>query len=101
MIVFIRMCIAAYIKQNRFLYENFIEEDIDSFCLREVEAIDHECDHIQINAITSYFNIGVVIENLNQNSVESMSFSNNPNDLIFIHMFFRPGHYDILYPKSI
>ena len=99
MIVFIRMCIGAYIKQNRILYENFIEDDIDTFCMREVEAIDHECDHVQINAITSFFKIGVVIENLNQNKVESMSFSDN-SDPIFIHMFFRPGHYDILYPSN-
>lgn len=80
------------------MYENFIDDDIDSFCLREVEAIDHECDHVQINAITSYFNIGVNIENLNPNKVELMSFTNN-NDPVFINMLFRPGHYDILYPK--
>jgi len=99
MIVFVRMCISSFIKQNRFLYENFIEEDLDSFCMREVEAIDRECDHVQINAITSYFGIGVNISNLAQSSVEKMSFSDN-NDPIFINMFFRPGHYDILYPST-
>jgi len=53
MTVYIRMCIKAYIKQNRFLYENFFHEDIESFCLWE-EAIYHEYDHIQIDAITLF-----------------------------------------------
>jgi hypothetical protein len=44
--VFIRLFISAYIKENRILYEGFIDEDIDSFCLKEVEALDRECDQV-------------------------------------------------------
>jgi len=46
MIVFIRIFIAAYIKENRILYECFIDDDIDSFCMKEVEALDRECDQV-------------------------------------------------------
>ena len=90
--------IQAYIKENRILYENFILEDIDSFCLREVEAVDNECDHVQIIAVTNAFNIGVIIENLTNQKIETMKFPEDSSD-IFIHMLFRPGHYDILYPN--
>jgi hypothetical protein len=86
----------AYIKENRILYENFILDDLDSFCQREVEAVDIECDHVQIIAVTNVFEIGVIIENLGNKSIETIKFPEDASS-IFIHMFFRPGHYDILY----
>jgi len=96
MIVFVRIFIAAYIKENRIMYECFIDDDLDAWCQREVEAVDNECDQVQILAIVNAFNIGVVIENLSANKVETMQFPEDMKD-IFIHMFFRPGHYDLLY----
>jgi ubiquitin thioesterase protein OTUB1 len=97
MIVYIRIFIASYIKENRILYENFIfDDDLDTWCLREVEAVDNECDHVQIIAVANAFNIGVVIENLNSNKVETMMFPEDAKN-VFINMLFRPGHYDILY----
>lgn len=99
MIAFVRMFISAYIKENRFLYENFIlDEDLDSWCRREVEPIDVECDHLQIIAVTNCFNVGVIIENLNEKRIELMKFPEEGVPEYFIHLFFRPGHYDILYP---
>ncbi len=71
-------------------------EDLDSFCLREVEAVDNECDQVQIIAVTNAFNIGVVIENLTNQKVETLKFPEDGSN-IFISMLFRPGHYDILY----
>jgi hypothetical protein len=49
-------------------------------------------------AVVNAFNIGVVIEYLNMDKAESMTFPEDAQNL-FIHMLFRPGHYDILYPK--
>jgi ubiquitin thioesterase protein OTUB1 len=100
MIVYIRIFIAAYIKENRILYESFIfDEDLETFCLREVEAVDVECDNLQIIAVTNAFNIGVVIESLNNGKVETIKFPEDGKD-IFINLLFRPGHYDILYTKE-
>jgi hypothetical protein len=48
MIVFVRIFISAYIKENRILYENFIDMDLDRFCLTEVEALDRECDQVKL-----------------------------------------------------
>lgn len=96
MIVYIRIFIASYIKENRILYENFIDDSLDSWVAREVEAIDNECDHIQIIAVTNAFEVGVIIESLNQNGLETMKFPEDSKN-IFIYLLFRPGHYDILY----
>lgn len=98
LISFVRMYISAYIKENRILYENFLfDEDLDSWCRREVEPIDVECDHLQIIAVTNCFGVGVVIQNLNEKKIDTMKFPEEGIDNYFIHMFFRPGHYDILY----
>lgn len=98
MIAFVRLFISSYIKENRFLYEAFmIDEDLDSWCRREVEPIDVECDHLQIIAITNCFNVGVIIENLHEKKIEQMKFPEEGCDSYFIKLFFRPGHYDILY----
>ena len=80
------------------LYEAFIDDNLDNWCAKEVETIDNECDHLQILAIVNAFNIGVVIESLNITRVDTMKFPEEMED-IFIYMLFRPGHYDILYPK--
>lgn len=98
MIAFVRLYMAAYIKENRYLYENFIfDEDLDSFVRREVEPIDVECDNLQIIAITNCFNVGVLIENLGEKKIESMKLPEEGCNKYFTHLFFRPGHYDILY----
>ena len=61
-----------------------------------MEPIDIECDHVQIIAVTNVFEIGVVIENLGNQKIETIKFPEDSTN-IFINLFFRPGHYDILY----
>lgn len=90
------MLVQAYIKENRILYEAFVDDDLDHWCLKEVEAVDNESDHVQILAVVNAFDIGVVIENLGANKIDTMRFPEEMQN-IFIHMLFRPGHYDILY----
>ena len=98
LIYFIRFCIAAYLKENSFLYEVYVDMPFQNWITNEVEAIDHEADQIQIMACVNYFDIGVKIEYLNPDKNEVMKFpeDKNEND-IFINVLFTPGHYDILY----
>lgn len=101
LIAFVRFFIAAYLKENKILYESFIyEDDFNTWISREVEPIDNECDQVQIMAIVNAFGVGVVIEYLNQNSVDKMKFPEEGTTDPFIHLLYRPGHYDILYPKN-
>ena len=43
--MYARFLTACYLKKNSFLFEDFLGEDIASFCIREVEQVDVECDH--------------------------------------------------------
>ena len=98
LIYFIRFCIAAYLRENKTLYEVYIEGDFDSWIRKEVEAIDNEADQIQIMACVNYFDIGVKIEYLNKHKNEVVKFPEDKKDEdIFIEVLFTPGHYDILY----
>ena len=99
LIYFIRFCIAAYLKENRDNYKSYIEEDFDEWIRKEVEAIDHVADQIQIMACVNYFDVGVKIEYLNKFKNEVVKLpENKPDDDFFIYLLFSPGHYDILYP---
>ena len=98
LIYFIRFCIAAYLKENRMLYEVYIEGDFETWIRKEVEAIDNEADQIQIMACVNYFDVGVKIEYLNKLKNEVVKFPEDKKDEdIFIEVLFTPGHYDILY----
>ena len=98
LIYFIRFCIAAYLKENSYLYEVYVDIPFQNWITNEVEAIDHEADQIQIMACVNYFDIGVKIEYLNPNKNEVMKFPEDmPEKDIFITVLFTPGHYDILY----
>ena len=44
-IMFMRFCAATYLKQNAIMYEDFLGEPVATFCTREVEQVDVECDH--------------------------------------------------------
>ena len=90
--------LAAYLKENRMLYEVYIEGDFETWIRKEVEAIDNEADQIQIMACVNYFDVGVKIEYLNKLKNEVVKFPEDKKDEdIFIEVLFTPGHYDILY----
>ena len=98
LIYFIRFCISSYLKDNNQLYGVYVEGNYEDWIIREVEAIDHEADQIQIIACVNYFDIGVKIEYLHPNKNEVMKFpEDKPEDQIFITVLFTPGHYDLLY----
>ena len=91
-IYFMRFCIAAYLKENSYLYEVYVDGPFENWIINEVEAIDHEADQIQIMACVNFFDIGVKIEYLNPNKNEVMKFPENKNDKdIFINVLFTPG----------
>ena len=99
LIYFIRFCIAAFLKENKDNYKSYIEEDFEKWIRKEVEAIDHVADQIQIMACVNYFDVGVKIEYLNKFKDEVVKLpEDKPDEEFFIYLLFSPGHYDILYP---
>ena len=100
LIMYARFLTACYLKQNSFLFEDFVGE-VSSFCMREVEAVDVECDHPQIIGITNFLGIGVEINSVGPKG--NLEVIKLPEDDSFDQKGFRakllyvPGHYDALY----
>ena len=65
-IMFARFLAATHLKKNAILFEDFLGCDVATFCTREVEQVDVECDHPQIIAITNYLEQGVEINAVSQ-----------------------------------
>ena len=90
---------SCYLKQNAILFEDFVG-DVATYCMREVEAVDVECDHPSIIGITNYLGIGVEINSTGPKG--NLEVIKLPDDESF-DKFFRakllyvPGHYDALY----
>ena len=99
LIMYARFMTACYLKMNSFLFEDFVG-DVASFCMREVEAVDVECDHPQIIAITNYLGVGVEINSVGPKG--NLEVIKLPEDETFDKRFrakllYVPGHYDALY----
>ena len=94
---FIHFCIAAYLKDNKILYEDFIDQDFEKY-VQKVEEVGLECTQLEILACANYFDIGIKIEYLYPTKIEVAKFpEDKKGDEIFINILFRPDHYDVLY----
>ena len=94
---FIHFCISAFLKENRILYENYVDDDYEKF-IEKIEEVGNECGEIEVIACANFFDIGIKIEYLypTMNKVSKYP-ENKKSDEIFINILFRPDHYDILY----
>ena len=100
LVLFIRYCIAEYIRENKILYEAYIEGDLENWIIKEVEPIDKEADQVLIMACVNLFDIGVKIEYLNKVRNQVIKYPEGAKDEdIFIVFLYSPGHYDLLYDK--
>ena len=101
---FCRVLSAGQIKMNADRFAPFVMDengiaDVTEFCKREVEPVNHECEQVQIIALTEMLEIPVAIEYLDG--------SGAPSKLVFpegatpvVNLLYRPGHYDVLYGAS-
>lgn len=94
--------------------------DVPSFCARRVEPMGCESDHVHIVALTDALGVAVRVEYLDRSEEEGEGGgeggsgtgggSSSPNHHDFVPvgssapprvvLLYRPGHYDILYPRS-
>lgn len=91
------------LKKDCDFYQNFMEGGltVDEFCNREVEPMYHESDHIHIIAITAATGINVRIQYLDRGNHQEASPHDFPEgSQPAVHLLYRPGHYDILYPQA-
>ena len=67
----------------------------------EVEPMFVESDNLHVIALTAATGVRVRIMYLDRGSNEKASAHDFPEDAeaVDVHILYRPGHYDILYPK--
>jgi len=95
--MYARFMTACHFKQNDIMFEGFVG-DVASFCQREVEQVDVECDHPQIIAITSYLGLGVEINSVSpKGTIDLVNLPEEGYDGFRAKFLFVPGHYDALY----
>jgi ubiquitin thioesterase protein OTUB1 len=77
--------------------------DIPSFCQAEIDPMGKECGQVQVLALAEYFGVSLVVEYLDghafQDKLTQHSFGKEDSPTK-ISLLYRPGHYDILYPKQ-
>ena len=103
LVVLLRLVTSGYLQKNEEFYMNFIEghATVREFCSQEVEPMYRESDHIHIISLTSALDVSVRINYLDRGGVgEKVSIHDFPEGTQpRIHLLYRPGHYDIVYPR--
>lgn len=102
-VVYLRLLTSARLQKDQDFYKHFIDGSyptIIDFVRQEVEPMYKESDHIHIIALSSELNGGVRVEYLDRgdgDQTTSHEFPEGKEPIVFL--LYRPGHYDILYPK--
>ncbi|OAY76242.1 Ubiquitin thioesterase otubain-like [Ananas comosus] len=128
-VMFFRFVTSGEIRRRAEFFEPFIagltHSTVDQFCKASVEPMGEESDHIHITALSDALGVPIRVVYLDRSSCDAANPTVNYHDFIpssnprgaiseqqdsiessarqqtkpFITLLYRPGHYDILYPK--
>ncbi|KAL1289325.1 hypothetical protein HN51_057730 [Arachis hypogaea] len=120
-VMFFRFVTSAEIQKRSVFFEPFImgltNTTVEQFCKSSVEPMGEESDHVQITALSDALGVPIRVVYLDRSSCDTGGVSVNHHDFMpaasdlpnasvsdgknnpFITLLYRPGHYDILYPK--
>ncbi|KAK6160477.1 hypothetical protein DH2020_003858 [Rehmannia glutinosa] len=121
-VMFFRFITSGEIRKRSEFYEPFVQgltnTSVEQFCKSSVEPMGEESDHVHITALSDTLGVPIRVVYLDRSCDDKGSFSVNHHDFIpvvrdltntnsddaeaikpFISLLYRPGHYDILYPK--
>lgn len=102
-VVYLRLITSGQLQEGADFYQNFIDGHctMSEFCHQEVEPMYKESDHIHIIALCSALNVGVRVEYMDRGEGDKVRAHEFPEGLIpKVFLLYRPGHYDIVYPKQ-
>jgi len=103
LIVFMRLLTSLNIKAQHEFYQNFLEggQTVEDFCANEVEPMFKESDHIHIIAFCQQSGVNVRVTYLDRGSNKEAVPHDFPEGSVpDVHLLYKPGHYDIVYPKQ-
>ncbi|XP_057428752.1 OVARIAN TUMOR DOMAIN-containing deubiquitinating enzyme 1 isoform X1 [Lotus japonicus] len=119
-VMFFRFVTSAEIQKRSEFFEPFIlgltNTTVEQFCKSSVEPMGEESDHVHITALSDALGVPIRVVYLDRSSCDTGGVSVNHHDFMpvagdlpnasssekntpFITLLYRPGHYDILYPK--
>ncbi|CAA7400500.1 unnamed protein product [Spirodela intermedia] len=115
-VMFCRCAASAEIQSRRDFFEPFLapfigtSQTLEQFCKTSVEGMKQESDHAHIVALTDALGVPVRVVYLDSSFSGTGPMTANQHDFLpsgasapgekpFISLLYRPGHYDILYPK--
>ncbi|KAK9751212.1 hypothetical protein RND81_02G250500 [Saponaria officinalis] len=120
-VMFFRFVTSGEIRKRAPFFEPFIlglaNTTVDQFCKTSVEPMGEESDHVHIIALSDALGVPIRVVYLDRSSCDSNGGINvNHHDFIpvsllnvadgggaetkpYVTLLYRPGHYDILYPK--
>lgn len=121
-VMFFRFVTSGEIRKRSEFFEPFIlgltNATVDQFCKSSVEPMGEESDHVHIIALSDTLGVPIRVVYLDRSSCDTGVVSVNHHDFIpvgasnvtggadsagikpYITLLYRPGHYDILYPKE-
>lgn len=100
-VVYLRLITSGHLQEKQDFYQQFIEGDrtVADFCHQEVEPMFKESDHIHIIALSTALKVGVRVRYMDRGDSSNVIAHDFPEGSTpAIHLLYRPGHYDILYP---
>lgn len=98
---YIRYMASAEVKTNEATYKPQVPNgNVIEFCKSKIEAINSEVDSIAVQAVSGALGLPFRICYLDQSKggLKFYKFPHNQEPLI--DLLYRPGHYDLIYPKS-
>ncbi|KAL5732373.1 hypothetical protein ACOSP7_031718 [Xanthoceras sorbifolium] len=121
-VMFFRFVTSGEIRKRSEFFEPFVmgltNGTVEQFCKSAVEPMGEESDHVHITALSDALGVPIRVVYLDRSSCDTGGVSINHHDFIptandlpnstsgstqsirpYITLLYRPGHYDILYPK--
>lgn len=106
-----RVLTSAFLKNNSEEFAVFLDTgshaSIQQFCAQEVDPMAKDADHLQITALSRYLGVPVTVVYLDQSPGERAAehtFREEGAEAACpyptVHLLYRPGHYDLIYPRA-
>jgi ubiquitin thioesterase protein OTUB1 len=111
---YLRVLTATFLKADPHRFLPYLEGgyvDVATFCQQQIEPMGKECSMVQVLALAEAFQVKVEIEYLDGHAFTPRTTNEEGGSGLTKHTFgpsdatttltflYRPGHYDILYPK--
>jgi len=101
-IYWIRLMTSLHIQLNADNFLPYVLEygSIKQFCSSQIEPPKHDADQVQCIALQQFLGVPLRIYYLDQSAGSINHFDFGDSDPV-VHLLYRPGHYDVIYPNAM